>query len=166
MRKIDNRFDLDAASVLASLRQLIRASDVFSKKLHGATGLTTTQALSLRAIQEAGEVTTRTLSNMVSISPATLTSVLDRLAAKRLVERYRSETDRRVVHARLTPDGHEAVLNMPSLMDETFMTEFAALPANRRQEIASALATVARMMNADATDAAPADNGRQSRNDR
>ena len=156
----DTLFDHEAAAVLADIRQLIRASDVYSKRLHKEFGLTTAQALTLRAIQELGEVTTRDLSAVVAISPATLTSVLDRLSTRKLVERYRSHADRRVVHTRLTPEGHHQVTHLPPLLDEAFMARFSALPSKRRQGISSALHEVAQMMNADATDAAPADNGR------
>ncbi|MEL7486491.1 MAG: MarR family transcriptional regulator [Pseudomonadota bacterium] len=152
----------EAASVLADIRQIIRASDVFSKKLHRATGLTTAQALTLKAIADAGEVTTKTLSTMVAISQATLTSVLDRLEAKALIERYRSTRDRRVVHAKLTDAGEAFVADMPNLLDEHFIARFAQLPATRRKEISSALSEAAMMMNADASDAAPAVNGRSS----
>ncbi len=150
----------EAADVLSTIRMIIRASDVFSKKLHRATGLTTAQAVALKAIAEAGEVTTRTLSAMVAISQATLTSVLDRLEAKNLIERYRSARDRRIVHARLTPQGEAMLTSMPALLDDKFMSRFAELPAARRQEISSVLSDMAAMMNADATDAAPAVNGR------
>lgn len=156
----DERVSAQVAAVLADVRVIIRASDVFSKKLHRLSGLTTAQALSLKAIADAGEVTTKTLSSMVSISPATLTSVLDRLESKELIERYRSARDRRIVHARLTRRGRTVMRDMPGLLDEKFMGRFGKLPARRRKEISSALSEVAAMMNADATDAAAAVNGR------
>ncbi len=155
----DSAFDLEAATVLGHIRQVIRASDVFSKKLHRATGLTTAHALTLRAAAELGEVTSRALAAVVAISPATMTTVLDRLERNGYIERYRSTRDRRVVHVRLTESGTRAQAQLPALMDETFMRRFADLPAGRRTEIASALAQVAKLMNADANDAAPADNG-------
>jgi len=42
--------------------------------------------------------------------------MLDRLAAKGLIERVRSETDRRVVHLRLTPEGHAAAEKIPHVL--------------------------------------------------
>ena len=153
----------DEAALFAAVRRIIQASDVFSKRLHRATGLTTAQALTLRTIAAAGETTTRKLSDAVSLSPATLTSVLDRLEANGLVERYRSATDRRVVHARLTPRGAAQAAETSPLLDSQFIDRFRRLPAKRRKEISSALLEAAGMMNADATDAAPAVNGRSLR---
>ena len=45
------------------------------------------------------------LARHVMLAVSTLTAVVDRLVAKRLVERERSEKDRRTVWVRLTPEG-------------------------------------------------------------
>ena len=149
----------DEKYVLNNIRAIIRASDIHSKKLHKLTGLTTAQALILRSIEEMGEVTTRVLSESVSLSQATVTAVLDRLEAKNLLERYRSSRDRRIVHTRLTKEGQRFSGSIPGLLDEKFMARFESLPEKRRKEISFALFEVARMMNAGATDAVPTVNG-------
>lgn len=157
---VADEFAAQANSVLSDIRGLIRASDIHSKRMQRMTGLTTAQALVIRAIGELGEVTTRAVSTEVALSQATVTTVLDRLESNGFIERYRSAKDRRVVHAKLTEKGRSIEAAMPDLLDEKFMARFADLPTKRRKEISSALAETARMMNADATDAAPADNGR------
>ena len=146
--------------VLGDIRRIIQASDVFSRKLHKTSGLTTTQALVIRAIAELGETTSSAVAKSASISTATATAVLDRLELNGLIERYRSEQDRRIVHARLTSKGKTITRAMPNLMDEEFLSRFQQLPLKRREEIASAFREVAQMLNADANDAAPAENGR------
>ncbi|MHA7872767.1 MAG: MarR family winged helix-turn-helix transcriptional regulator [Hyphococcus sp.] len=151
-----------ANGVLSDIRCIIRASDIHSKKLQRLTGLTTAQALVIRAVNELGEVTTRAISDEVALSQATVTTVLDRLEKNGFIERYRSSKDRRIVHARLTEKGEAVATAMPDLLDEKFIARFADLGAERREEISSALALVARMMNADATDAATAVKGRDS----
>jgi DNA-binding MarR family transcriptional regulator len=45
-----------------------------------------------------------------------MTRMLDRLAGKGLVERVRSETDRRVVHLRLTKEGEAAAGQVPDVL--------------------------------------------------
>lgn len=149
-----------AELVLSDIRLIIRASDMQSKRLQRATGFTTAQALIVRAISDLGEVTTRTLSQAVSLSQATVTTVLDRLERHGYIKRYRSVKDRRVVHAKLTRKGEIASETMPPLLDEQFLERFSGLPEKRQEEISCALSDVAHMMNADATDAAPASNGR------
>ena len=146
--------------VLELLRRIIRASDVFSKRLHRETGLTTAQALALKAIGEHRDATTRRISDAVALSPATLTSILDRLEANGLVTRTRSAKDRRIVHSSLTAKGRAIARTLPPLLDKTFLERFARLSAKRKAEISSALEDIVRMMDADANDAAPAVNGR------
>jgi DNA-binding MarR family transcriptional regulator len=148
-----------ATAVLSDIRRVIRASDIQSRRLQKLTGMTTAQALILRAIADLGEVTTRLVSETVMLSPATVTTIMDRMEAHGLIERYRSTVDRRIVHAKLTSKGKNLLSEMPGLLDEKFMMRFDRLPAKRRKEISSALSEVAQMMNADVTDAAAADNG-------
>ena len=45
-----------------------------------------------------------------------MTRMLDRLEAKGLIERVRSETDRRVVHLRLTDAGEAATAKIPHVL--------------------------------------------------
>jgi len=149
-----------ANAVLSHIRCIIRASDIHSKKLQRMTGLTTAQALVIRAISELGEVTTKAISKEVALSQATVTTVLDRLETNGFVERYRSTKDRRIVHARLTEKGAAIMTEMPDLLDEKFIARFANLSAEQRREISSALKQTAQMMDADATDAASTVNGR------
>jgi len=56
------------------------------------------------------------LAKIMGIDAGATTRMLDRLAAKGLVERVRSETDRRVVHLRLTADGHRAAEQVPHVL--------------------------------------------------
>ena len=56
------------------------------------------------------------LAREMSIDAGAMTRMLDRLAAKGLIERVRSETDRRVVHLRLTPEGHAAADRIPHVL--------------------------------------------------
>ena len=52
----------------------------------------------------------------MSIDAGAMTRMLDRLCAKGLIERVRSETDRRVVHLRLTAEGHAAAEQVPHVL--------------------------------------------------
>ncbi len=141
--------------VLISIRQIIRAVDIQSKRLVRQTGLSSPQLIVLRAIDELGEVTTRVLSRHVSLSQPTVTTILDRLEANGLVERYRSQKDRRVVHSKLTREGSKTLRTAPPLLQEAFTDAFDALPEKRRTDIVSAVNDLAQMMRADDIDASP-----------
>jgi DNA-binding MarR family transcriptional regulator len=147
----------DAASeeVLILLRRLIRAVDLHSKKLVRETGLTTPQVVVLQAIRDSGEVTTGRISSAVSLSQATVTTIVDRLEDRGLIERYRSTIDRRVVHLRLTAAGRSALRKAPPLLHERFRRSYASLNPARQRAILNALRDVAEMMGANSLDAAP-----------
>lgn len=141
--------------VLVSIRQIIRAVDIHSKRLARETGLSAPQVVVLRAINDLGEVTTRALSRSVSLSQPTVTTILDRLEAKGLVERYRSRKDRRVVHSKLSAEGENTLHAAPPLLQEAFTESFEALSERRRKQIISAIGQLAELMAADELDASP-----------
>lgn len=141
--------------VLVALRRIIRATDLHSKQLAKVSGLTISQVVVLRSIRALGEVTTGEVARRVNLSQGTVTTVLDRLEGRGFIERYRSASDRRVVHARLTAQGRAALKQAPSLLQERFLNAFASLDPQRQHEIVLTLQEVAAMMGADALDAAP-----------
>ncbi len=60
-------------------------------------------------LHERGELSAGQLASAARLSPATVTPMLDHLAASGHVERVRSELDRRVVVSRLTTQGRRAI---------------------------------------------------------
>lgn len=141
--------------VLSALRRIIRATDLHSRQLAREVGLTTPQVVVLQAIRDLGEVTTGQLSRRVSLSQGTVTTILDRLEAGGLVERYRNTADRRVVHSRLTRRGRAVLRRAPPLLHERFIAEFQRLSPARQARIITTLEEVAAMMGAADLDAAP-----------
>ncbi|HWX96567.1 MAG TPA: MarR family winged helix-turn-helix transcriptional regulator [Solirubrobacteraceae bacterium] len=71
----------------------------------GGQELSQAQFELLAELDERGELSAGELAAAARLTPATVTQMLDHLAACGHVERTRSETDRRVVVSRLTPDG-------------------------------------------------------------
>ena len=144
-------------SLVRSVRRIAQAIDVRSREIARLTGLTLPQILVLQSIRTLGEVSTLTVSRDVSMSAPTVVAVLDKLEAKGLIIRYRSAIDRRIVHARLTPMGDEALNTAPALLPDAAISAFAALPDHRRHEVAQALQTVSDLLaRAPATGAAEA----------
>ncbi len=141
--------------VLISLRQIIRATDQYSRQLSKEVGLTTPQLLILQAIRELGAVSITKLSEKVSLSQATVTSIIDRLETRHLVARHRSSQDRRVVHASLTAEGTAKVAEAPTPIQNTFSKRFSELDDWEKSMIVAALQRVAAMMNAEEIDASP-----------
>jgi DNA-binding MarR family transcriptional regulator len=141
--------------VLVSLRQIIRAIDLHSKRLERESGLTGPQLLVMQLIGSAGEITAGVVARKISLSQATVTSILDRLERKGLLRRERSTDDKRKVMVTLTEAGGKALEKAPTLMQESFIKAFNRLDDREQALILSSLQRVADMMNAADLDAAP-----------
>ena len=141
--------------VLVSLRRIIRATDLHSKRMIRECGLTTPQVMVLKAIEELGDVTVRRISNHVSLSQATVTTILNRLEQRDYIERVRSVSDRRIVNARLTVNGRAALAQAPTLLHDKFIENFDALESWEKTQLLASLQRVASMMDAESIDAAP-----------
>ncbi|MDZ5700112.1 MarR family transcriptional regulator [Chelativorans sp. M5D2P16] len=129
-----------------SIRRILRASDLQSKALVKAIGLTAPQLVILKAIAALGEVTTTALSEHADLSAATVVTILDNLEVRGLVERYRSPSDRRVVHARLTPTGGRLVQEAPEPLGVGFARRFQRLDPAERLRFIEMLNDLADMM--------------------
>ena len=141
--------------VLISLRRIIRATDLHSKRMIRECGLTTPQVMVLKAIEELGDVTVKRVSSHVSLSQATVTTILNRLEQRGYIERVRSLSDRRIVNARLTDAGKSTLARAPTLLHDKFIERFEALDAWEKTQLLASMQRVASMMDAETIDAAP-----------
>lgn len=141
--------------VLVALRRVIRATDLHSKRLSKNAGLTGPQLLIMRTIRDLGEVTIGTIADKVSLSQATVTTILDRLEHRQLAYRVRSTRDKRKVHAHLTEKGADILFRAPNPLQEDFIKRFQSLHEWEQNMIMASLQRVANMMDADDIDASP-----------
>lgn len=142
-------------AVLIALRRIIRAIDLRSKNLAQHHGLTVPQLVVLQEINRSEEVSTGQLAKNVSLSNATVTGILDRLAKRELVNRRRSGNDKRSVLVKLTGKGTDMLTKAPLLLQDHFVSEFSELADWEQNLILSSLQRVAHMMEAKDLDAAP-----------
>lgn len=141
--------------VLTALRRVIRATDLHSKRLVKTSGLTTPQLLLLQAVRTLEGAAIGQLADQVSLSHATVTSILDRLENKGYVERERSTVDKRKVHVHLTEQGVEILRDAPTPLQEHFSRQFGDLQEWEKTMIITSLQRVAYMMDAEHIDASP-----------
>jgi DNA-binding MarR family transcriptional regulator len=145
----------DEEQVLITIRKIIRATDIYSRQLSKTVGLTVPQLMVLQAIRDLGAVAISRISGEISLSQATVTSIIDRLESRGLVSRRRSEADKRVVHASLTEPGAELLDSAPTPLQDVFRSRFDALEAWEKSMIIASLQRVAAMMDAEQLDASP-----------
>ncbi len=145
----------DIGQALTAIRRLIRATDLHSRKITRMAGLTSSQLILLKRVLEVTDATISELAASISLSQATVTTILDRLEQSGLVRRERSEQDRRKVFVQLTAEGRAVLQRAPEPLQETFIRQFSALKDWERSMILSSLQRVAEMMDAQDIDASP-----------
>jgi len=141
--------------VLVALRRIIRATDLHSRKLGKQTGLTTPQLVIIQAVGRLEDPTVSDIAKAVSLSLATVTTILNRLERNGLVNRARSSVDRRRVIVTLTEQGQTLRASAPKPLQDSFVAKFSKLETWEQHSIVAALERIAAMMDADELDAAP-----------
>ncbi len=99
--------------VLIAMRRMIRAIDLYSRRLIAQHQITGPQLLCLNQLAESGGLTVSELAGSVQLSPSTVVRILDRLEARALVRRERSAGDRRRVVVTATEAGRQFSLMTP-----------------------------------------------------
>ena len=145
----------DHDEILVALRRITRAIDLQLKRLVKATGLTAPQLVVMDTLYKRGDLSPSAIARLVSLSQATITSILDRLTHAGLVERVKSDTDKRVVTARLTETGKAASENAPELLQAGFLRSFRKLQPWEQNMLIASLQRIAELMDAEDLDASP-----------
>lgn len=148
----EKRIDL---RILQALRRIIRAIDLFSKRLSHSYHLTAPQLVCLSEIAENGPITSASLAKNVYLSPSTLVGIVDRLESKELITRERNKADRRQVALKITEAGEDVLLNAPSPLQDKLARALNSLPENDRNVILGALEQLVELMEAEEIDASP-----------
>ena len=141
--------------LFVSIRQIIRAIDLRSKKLSKAVGITGPQLLVLQEVLGAPGLTSKQVSDSINLSQATVTSILDRLETKQLLVRKRDSIDRRKVSLYLTDQGKVTLNDSPKAMEDSFIEKFENIEPWEQTLLLSSVQRIASMMNAEELDAAP-----------
>lgn len=141
--------------VLVSLRRIIRAIDLHSKKLVQQFGLTVPQLIVLKALQQNSPLSVGQVAEAVSLSQATVTNILLRLEERGYVHRTRSDSDKRRVLVEVSEIGKQILHSAPALLHDDFIARFDDLEDWEQTLIISSLQRVASMMQAEKIDAAP-----------
>ena len=134
--------------VLATIRQIVRAIGLHSKKLAKTYGLTGPQLIVMQEISDRDVLTTGDLAKNISLSHATVTSIVDRLVARGLINRIRGTRDKRKMYVQLTEEGRTQVVNKPSMLHDTFIESFNSLEQWEQTLLLSSIQRIASMMNA------------------
>ncbi|GLV30226.1 MarR family transcriptional regulator [Sphingobium sp. TomTYG75] len=144
-----------ASLTLRALRRVLRATEIGSRRLANATGLTPSQWLVLREIASRDSATPSEIAQALQFSQATITTVVDRLQELGFVQRQRNERDKRQFILTTLPPGIAALADAPDLLQTTFTERFDCLPSWEQAMVLAAVERLAMLMDAQDIDAAP-----------
>ena len=139
----DVRYDLQ---ILKSIRRVIRAVDIHSRKLKADYQLTAPQLICLKSIIDKGHTTTSQIAQDVFLSPSTVVGILDRLEQRGLISRDRNAKDRRIVNVAATEKGKRVGKNAPSALQKSLAEALQQLPQLEQATIALSLERIVNLM--------------------
>ena len=149
---------------LIALRRILRATELYGKELANAAKLTAAQFRALQIVGEIGHATPSDIATRMGVSQATITALVDKLVARGLVTRERSERDRRQTNVTITAEGQATVDEAPDALQQRYVRKFEALEDWEQSMIVASLERVAKMLNAANLDASPVLDSRELRN--
>jgi DNA-binding MarR family transcriptional regulator len=136
-----------AEDVFISLRKIDRSIDLHSKKLKKQFGLTGPQLMVLKAIANNSNMQISAIAKDISLSQATVTSILDRLELQGYAKRQRNLLDKRKVNIVLTDKSKEILKNDVNLLQEDFYTNFNKLEKWEQMMILTSLERLETLLN-------------------
>lgn len=135
----------------ATLRRMSRNLDLHSRELEREYGLTVPQLNVLWAVGASHHVPIGQVADRISLSGATVTTIVDRLEEHGLVIRERSTDDKRQVLLSLTDKGSRVLAGGPQPFHDCFVEKLGRLERWQQTELLSSVQHVADMMEPDAS---------------
>jgi DNA-binding MarR family transcriptional regulator len=135
--------------IVQLVRRIVRLSHVQSRRMVQRYGLTGPQLMCLQALFRAGEMTPTALARSVELSPATVTGIVHRLEARGMVQRTRSQVDRRSSVLTLTAAAQETFATLPRSLESRFTERLRGLSESEQGRLTHALQTLVELMGDD-----------------
>lgn len=135
--------------VLWTLRRISRAVELYSKVLFREFGLTGPQLTVLTTIHRNGPLSVTDIARRISLSQATVTSILDRLEQQGNISRVRGKEDKRLVYIELTEKGRAILENKPNPLYTDFLQRFNQLQDWEQALLLSSVQRIAKMIGAE-----------------
>ena len=142
-------------AALVALRQILRVTEINSRALAKQSGLSPSQLILLQVLSQSKTETPGSLSKHLSLSQATVTTLLDKLAKLGLIARQKDEVDKRRVLIEITSEGERVVDETPGSLQMRFEGRFSKLEDWEQSFLVAALERIALMLDAEDIDAAP-----------
>lgn len=119
------------------LRRAVNTLSVLGGAVMRSAGLTESQFGVLEAVHHRGPLCQRELADRILKSAGNLTTVIDNLERRGLVERRRTPEDRRVATIHLTPEGGRLIRTLFPRHVAALVEAFAVLSAPEQEQLAA-----------------------------
>lgn len=136
------------AGIIDDIRRIFQVLSEQSRKVESETSLIGSQLWVMKLLAETSPMRVSDLARRTYLHPATMVGLLDRLEAKGLVRRTRSEEDRRVVHVDLTEQGRETVKNSPEVVQNLLVSGLEAHTDQKLKKISEGLGEIVAILGA------------------
>jgi len=113
-----------------------------AKEQSARLGVTATQLNVLKMLLTVGDLSLSELSRHMAATNSTVTGIVDRMVAAKLVAREQSATDRRVWKIRLTPEGRAVARRVEVAPWEILQRALGALPPAELDQLVKTLIKV------------------------
>lgn len=136
------------SEIINDIRRVFQVVNEQSKKAKQKTGLTGPQLWAIKMIGELAPVKVSDLAGRMYLHPATVVGILNRLELQGLIERIRTNEDRRVVKIKLTEAGNEVLIKAPQVAQGLLVAGLEVLPQKKLQYISDALEQLVNILGA------------------
>lgn len=107
-----------------------------------STGFTLPQLNVIKELAQENQLMVSELGQRMGLTNSTVSGILDRLEKQKMIERVRSQIDRRVVYVKLTPEGFSQVGRLRDIIDNYFNHLFFGVSEEKLKEIQNGLTTL------------------------
>ncbi len=134
-----------------NLRRLFQILNKQYKKAANETGLTGPQLWTIKVLsdQTGNAMTVSKLAGRLYVNSSTAVRILDGLEAKGLVQRVRSNHDRRIVYVSLTDKGGAVVTEPTNEKYNLLIRSLTTLSENKLHSIANSLSQLVNILDSD-----------------
>jgi DNA-binding MarR family transcriptional regulator len=141
------------AAAVDAFRRIFRALRLAAQQTHRRSGISAAQLFVLSSLADGAASSLTELGERTHTDRSSVADVVERLAAAGLVDRVRSERDRRRMEVMITPAGRALLHDAPAAPTALLIAGLAAMP---EAELATLVDGLARLTRAMGLETAPA----------
>lgn len=130
----------DSQDILDSIRRIVRALRLASRRAEARFGLSGAQLFVLQTLKDGSRLTINEIGERTFTHQSTVSGIVSKLAAAGLLARARSRRDARRRQVRITPKGAALLSRRIELGQSRLLAGISRLPAGERRRLSELLA--------------------------